>query len=91
VEELPSVDLFLHDDLHTSEQLTFELETVRPKLSAGAPVLADNTKWTGDAAPRFAAQVGGRLSRRGTGDLVGFRFPARPRRKAPAASPAPSR
>jgi len=89
VEELPSIDLFLHDDLHTPEHLTFELETVRPKLSLGAPVLADNTRWTGDAAPRFAAQVGARVSRRGAGDLVGFRFRVRPRRAAPAPSPAP--
>jgi hypothetical protein len=89
VDELPSVDLFLHDDLHTPEHLTFELETLRPKLSPGAPVLADNTKWTGDAVPRFAAGLGARVSRRGTGDLVGFRFPARPRPKGAATPAAP--
>jgi hypothetical protein len=91
VEELPSVDLFLHDDLHTPEQLAFELTTVRPKLSAGAPVLADNTKWTGDAFPKFAAEVGARMSRRGTDDLVGLPFPRRVRRSKPtrAASPTP--
>lgn len=90
VEDLPSIDLFLHDDLHTPEHLTFELETIRPKLSPGAPVLADNTKWTGDAAPRFATQLGARVSRRGTGDLVGFRFPSRPRRKALTLRSAPT-
>lgn len=89
IAELPSVDLFLHDDLHTPEHLWFEFETLRPKLSPGAPVLADNTKWTGDSAPRFAKEVGARLSRRGTGDLVGFRFPTRPRRKAPTEGTAP--
>jgi hypothetical protein len=88
VEELPSVDLFLHDDLHTPEHLTFELETLGPKLAPGAVVLADNTKWTGDAVPRFAAKVGAHVSRRGTGDLVGFRFPSRPRRRSSAAPPA---
>ncbi|MCI4372878.1 MAG: class I SAM-dependent methyltransferase [Thermoplasmata archaeon] len=88
--ELPAIDLFLHDDLHTPEHLTFELETLRPKFSPGAPVLADNTKWTGDAVPRFAAEVGARVSRRGTGDLVGFRFPAKVRRKSPTARPAAS-
>ena len=87
VEELPSIDLFLHDDLHTPEHLAFELETIRPKLSPGAPVLADNTQWTGDAADRFASAVGARLSRRGIGDLVGLRFPSRPRRKPPSAGP----
>jgi Methyltransferase domain len=86
-DELPSIDLFLHDDLHTPEHLAFELRTIRPKLTPGAPVLADNTKWTGDAVPEFAAEVGARVSRRGTGDLVGFRFPSRPRRRAPSAPP----
>jgi Methyltransferase domain len=78
VHEIPSVDFFLHDDLHTPEHLTFELDTIRPKLSPGAPVLADNTKWTGDAFPRFAKQLRARVSKRGKGDLVGLRFPARP-------------
>jgi hypothetical protein len=90
VEELPSIDLFLHDDLHTPEHLAFELATIRPRLSRGAPVLADNTQWTGDAFPKFAASVGARVSRRGTGDLVGLRFPARPRRGAGSASDAPA-
>ncbi|MCI4365467.1 MAG: class I SAM-dependent methyltransferase [Thermoplasmata archaeon] len=79
VEELPAIDVFLHDDLHTPEHLTFELETIRPKLSPSALVLADNTKWTGDAAPQFANSFHARISRRGTKDLVGFRLPA-PRR-----------
>ncbi len=92
VGELPSVDLFLHDDLHTPDHLRFELQTVRPKVAPGAPVLADNTQWTGDAFPRFAAEVGARVSRRGTGDLVGLKFPRRPRRVvdaggAPAGAP----
>lgn len=74
VEELPSIGLFLHDSLHTSTHLTFELETVRPKLDPGAIVLADNTVWTGRAFPRFARRVGARVHRRGSGDLVGLRF-----------------
>ncbi len=74
VEELPSIGLFLHDSLHTSAHLTFELETVRPKLASGAVVLADNTDWTGRAFPRFARRVGSRMYRRGSGDLVGLRF-----------------
>jgi Methyltransferase domain len=74
VSELDGIGLFLHDDLHTATQLTFELETVRPRLVAGAVVLADNTTWTGDAFPRFARSVGTRVLRRGRGDLVGLRF-----------------
>ncbi len=83
VGELPSIGLFLHDSLHTSTHLTFELETVRPKLTTGAVVLADNTVWTGQAFPRFARRWGVRMYRRGRSDLVGLRF-------APNATGAPS-
>jgi predicted O-methyltransferase YrrM len=76
--ELPSIDLFLHDSLHTPTHLTFELETIRPKLRAGGVVLADNTAWTGQAFPRFARSLGARMVRRGRGDLVGLRVPAEP-------------
>ena len=78
VEEVGPIDLFLHDDLHTAAHLTFELETVRPRLAPGAVVLADNTSWTGDAFPRFARSLGVRVARRGRGDLVGLRVPPRP-------------
>ncbi len=76
VGELDGIGLFLHDDLHTPAHLTFELETIRPHLTAGAVVLADNTVWTGDAFPRFARAVGAAVLRRGRGDLVGLRMPA---------------
>lgn len=78
VRELDRIDLFLHDDLHTPAHLAFELATVRPKLRAGAIVLADNTSWTGEAFPRFAGSLGARVVRRGRGDLVGLRVPATP-------------
>jgi predicted O-methyltransferase YrrM len=75
VDELPHVDLFLHDDRHTPEQLALELSTLRPKLSPGALVLADNTNWTGEAFPRFAREVRARVYRRGSTALVGLRMP----------------
>lgn len=75
VRELPSIDLFLHDDLHTPRHLAFELASVRPKLSEGAIVLADNTAWTGAAFPRFAHHLHVPYFRRGRSDLVGLRFP----------------
>lgn len=74
VEELPSVDIFLHDSHHTPSHLTFELETIRPKLRPGSIVMADNTKWTGQAFPRFARSVGAKVWRRGDSDLVGVRI-----------------
>ena len=74
VQELDGVGLFLHDDLHTPTHLAFELATVRPHLTRGAVVLADNTVWTGAAFPEFARAVGARVVRRGRGDLVGLRY-----------------
>ncbi len=75
---LDGIGLFLHDDLHTPAHLTFELETIQPHLVPGGAVLADNTRWTGEAFPRFARSLGTRLWRRGRGDLVGLRVPSRP-------------
>jgi predicted O-methyltransferase YrrM len=40
--QLPSVDLFLHDSLHSYTNLRWELETVWPMLAAGGVVLADD-------------------------------------------------
>jgi methyltransferase family protein len=75
VRVLPSVDVFLHDSHHTPRHLTFELGAIRPKLHPGSIVLADNTKWTGAAFPRFARSLGAKVWRRGTSDLVGLRVP----------------
>jgi methyltransferase family protein len=75
VATLPSVDVFLHDSHHTPRHLTFELETIRSKLKPGSIVLADNTKWTGAAFPRFARSLGAKVWRRGSSDLVGIRVP----------------
>jgi len=75
VDEVESVGLFLHDSLHSAPHLTFELNTVRPKLARGAVVLADNTMWTGAAFPRFAKSLGVPMLRRGRTDLVGLRAP----------------
>jgi hypothetical protein len=75
VRKLPSVGLFLHDDLHTPKHLAFELATIRSKLAPGAVVLADNTVWTGDVFPHFARELGSRVERYGRSDLVGLRVP----------------
>lgn len=88
LDELPSVDLFLHDDLHTPERLELELRLLRPKLPPGTPVLADNTKWTGDSFDRFAGEVHAQVLRRGASDLVGLRMPS-PRTRRRPADPAP--
>lgn len=88
VKDLPQIDLFLHDSYHSPRHLAFELEAIRSKLAPGAIVLADNTVWTGDAFPRFAAQVGARVARRGRSDLVGLRMPGgRPPPRARGTTP----
>lgn len=74
--ELDRVDLFLHDDLHTEEHLTWELELLRPKLRPGSVVLADNTDWTGHAIDRFASRYGVPVRTKRGRDLKGFRVPA---------------
>ena len=78
VREVPSIGLFLHDDLHTPSHLAFELRTVRARLADGAVVLADNTVWTGQAFPRFADALGVPWFRRGRSDLVGLRSASGP-------------
>lgn len=83
VDEIDSIGLFLHDSLHSASHLTFELNTVRPKLVRGAVVLADNTVWTGAAFPRFARSVGVPMLRRGRTDLVGLRVPEAARGTGP--------
>jgi hypothetical protein len=81
IDRLPSVGIFLHDDLHTPQHLALELRTVRPKLADAAVVMADNTNWTGTAFPRFAQELGVPWFRRRRGDLVGLRAPTLPGRK----------
>jgi len=72
-DEVDGVDLFLHDDLHTPEHLTFELRTLDPLFRPGAVVLADNSKWTGTAFPEFVARHRTPMYRRRRQDLLGFR------------------
>jgi hypothetical protein len=86
IEELPQLDIFLHDSLHTPEHLEFELMTVLPKLHPGSVVLADNTEWTGKAFDRFAESIGARVLRRAGSDLVGLRVPESFQPPKPAAA-----
>lgn len=41
---LPRVDLFVHDSMHTTRNLRFELESVWPALSPGGAVLIDDVE-----------------------------------------------
>jgi Methyltransferase domain len=75
VGEIPAIDIFLHDDLHTPAHLAWELRTIRALLHPGSVVLADNTQWTGAAFPEFAREIGVAMHARGQSDLVGLRMP----------------
>lgn len=44
VRELPRVDLFVHDSMHTSRNVRFELERVWPALRAGGAALVDDVQ-----------------------------------------------
>jgi|GEM_PF-632144 len=44
LEELGEVDLFLHDSLHTLQNMRFELGAVWPRLRPGGAVLADDVE-----------------------------------------------
>jgi len=45
VRELPSLDLFTHDSLHTYEHMKFEFEQVFPFLRPGGILIADDALW----------------------------------------------
>jgi predicted O-methyltransferase YrrM len=52
LDDLGSVQLFVHDSMHTTRNVTFELEHVWPALSAGAVALVDDVD-RNDAFARF--------------------------------------
>lgn len=43
--ELGAVDIFIHDSLHTYEQMKFEFEIARPHIRRGGLLLADDALW----------------------------------------------
>lgn len=50
--KLKDVEVFLHDSEHTYEAMTFEFETVWPRLSSGGLLLSDDVIWN-SAFPDF--------------------------------------
>jgi hypothetical protein len=42
---LPPVDVFIHDSLHTEEQMTFEFQTAYPFLRPAGCLIADDASW----------------------------------------------
>lgn len=54
--ELPHVDVFLHDSLHTYNNMTLEFRTVWPKLTMGGILLSDDVELN-QAFEKFAGTV----------------------------------
>lgn len=44
IKDLPSIDLFVHDSMHTTRNVRFELQQVWPRLRPGAAVLIDDVE-----------------------------------------------
>jgi predicted O-methyltransferase YrrM len=57
LDEYGSIDVFLHDSLHTFDHQYFEYSTAWPRLAAGGLLLSDDIFWN-PAFHRFAAEVG---------------------------------
>jgi len=54
--ELGTVDLFIHDSLHTYEHMMFEFQQAYPYLRAGGFLLADDALWN-DSFRDFAGKI----------------------------------
>jgi len=57
IDALPHVDLFVHDSLHTEENVWFELTTAWAALAPGGALLADDIQESA-AFERFARAAG---------------------------------
>jgi len=56
-EELGSIDVFIHDSLHTYEHMMWEFDTAYPYLRPGGLLFADDALWN-DAFHDFAREEG---------------------------------
>ena len=45
LEKIGSIDLFLHDSLHTYKNMCFEFEIAKEHLISGGAIMADNIDW----------------------------------------------
>ncbi len=45
LEKLEKIDMFLHDSMHTYDLMTFEFETIWPRLRKGGLLVCDDAEW----------------------------------------------
>jgi hypothetical protein len=69
--DLPAPDVFLHDSLHTTRNMTFEFQAAWQKMNAGGVLLSDDIHMS-KAFARFLTgkQVGLALAGQGFGVAV---------------------
>lgn len=69
-DQLGTVDIFIHDSLHTYEHMKFEFEEAYPHLRANGILISDDASWN-SAFPEFAESVASPNARviRGVGVL----------------------
>lgn len=58
LKDIDSVDMFFHDSLHTDEHVSFELNTVSPKLARPALVVVDDADMLSTSLGEFCNQNG---------------------------------
>ena len=56
LDELGSVDVFIHDSLHTYEHMLWEYRAAYPFLKPGGLLISDDASWN-SAFPEFCAEV----------------------------------
>ncbi len=69
--QLGTVDVFIHDSLHTYEHMKFEFEQAYPHIRPGGLLISDDALWN-SSFQEFAQQVRAPLARilRGVGYLT---------------------
>jgi len=70
LENLGTLDIFVHDSLHTYDHMNFEYQQAYPHIRQGGILISDDVLWN-PAFPEFARQVRSRMVRvlRGIGVL----------------------
>ena len=57
LQTLQTIDIFIHDSLHSYNHMMFEFRTAWPYLRSGGVLLSDDTDWN-EAFTEFASEVG---------------------------------
>lgn len=59
LQEIHEIDIFIHDSLHTYDQMLWEYRATYPSIRPGGLLLSDDAEWT-SAFPEFCRETGAR-------------------------------